>query len=62
MDGVRLTTWEVDLTATFAFGSSNLTFTLEPGWHFVNTEDWRSDMTGSWVPDVGADQGKRAIF
>ncbi|KAG8805646.1 hypothetical protein FRC17_005407 [Serendipita sp. 399] len=35
---------------------SNLTFTLEPGWHFVNTEDWRADMVGSWVPGVGADQ------
>ncbi|KIM28714.1 hypothetical protein M408DRAFT_329177 [Serendipita vermifera MAFF 305830] len=34
----------------------NLTFTLEPGWHFVNTEDWRSDIAGSWVPHIGADQ------
>lgn len=39
-------------------GSSNLTFTLEPGWHFVTTEDWRFDVAGSWVPNVGADRGE----
>ena len=39
-------------------GSSNLTFTLEPGWHFVSTEDWRPDLPGSWVSAVGADKGE----
>ena len=29
--------------------SSNLTFALEPGWAFVETEDWRPDLVGSWV-------------
>lgn len=33
---------------------SNLTFTLEDGWRFVETEDWRPDLTASWV-ECGCD-------
>lgn len=29
--------------------SSNLTFSLAPGWAFVETEGWRPDILGSWV-------------
>jgi len=29
--------------------SSNLTFSLAPGWAFVETEGWRPDAVGSWV-------------
>ncbi|TEB22947.1 hypothetical protein FA13DRAFT_1640431 [Coprinellus micaceus] len=35
--------------------SSNLTFSLAPGWSFVETEDWRKDETGAWS-GVGADE------
>ncbi len=34
--------------------SSNLTFALEPGWAFVETEDWGADIEAKWS-DVGAD-------
>ena len=34
--------------------SSNLTFLLEPGWLFVETEDWRADIEAEWS-QVGAD-------
>ena len=34
--------------------SSNLTFPLEPGWAFVETEDWRADVEAKWS-EVGAD-------
>jgi len=34
--------------------SSNLTFLLEPGWSFVETEDWRADIEAKWS-EVGAD-------
>jgi len=34
--------------------SSNLTFPLEPGWTFVETEDWRVDIEAKWC-EVGAD-------
>jgi hypothetical protein len=34
--------------------SSNLTFLLEPGWEFVETEDWRTDVEAKWS-EVGAD-------
>lgn len=34
--------------------SSNLTFPLEPGWTFVETEDWRADIEAKWN-EVGAD-------
>lgn len=33
---------------------SNLTFLLEPGWLFVETEDWRADIEAEWS-QVGAD-------
>lgn len=35
--------------------SSNLTFSLSPGWLFVETEDWRPDLEGRWLAPVGAD-------
>ncbi|KAI0270037.1 integral peroxisomal membrane peroxin-domain-containing protein [Gloeopeniophorella convolvens] len=35
--------------------SSNLTFLLDPGWVFVETEDWRADIEGGWSA-VGADK------
>ncbi|KZT09213.1 uncharacterized protein LAESUDRAFT_742069 [Laetiporus sulphureus 93-53] len=28
---------------------SNLTFSLAPGWLFVETEDWRPDLEGTWI-------------
>ncbi|KIY51547.1 hypothetical protein FISHEDRAFT_36919 [Fistulina hepatica ATCC 64428] len=34
--------------------SSNLTFSLSPGWRFVETEDWRPDLLAEWS-GVGAD-------
>ncbi|KAH9983320.1 integral peroxisomal membrane peroxin-domain-containing protein [Russula compacta] len=34
--------------------SSNLTFLLEPGWAFVETEDWRADVEAKWS-EVGSD-------
>ncbi|KAL1659847.1 integral peroxisomal membrane peroxin-domain-containing protein [Schizophyllum commune] len=34
--------------------SSNLTFSLAPGWKFVETETWRADLVGEWS-GVGAD-------
>ena len=38
--------------------SSNLTFSLAPGWLFVETEDWRPDLEGTWISNVGADESK----
>ncbi|KAI0338995.1 hypothetical protein BDW22DRAFT_1487362 [Trametopsis cervina] len=35
--------------------SSNLTFSLAPGWLFVETEDWRPDLEGTWVAPLEAD-------
>ncbi len=40
--------------------SSNLTFSLEPGWAFVETEDWRKDLEASWA-DVNSDPGLFAL-
>ncbi|KAI0357527.1 hypothetical protein OH77DRAFT_1398984 [Trametes cingulata] len=37
--------------------SSNLTFSLGSGWYFVETEDWRPDLEGSWAGPEGADEG-----
>ena len=37
--------------------SSCLTFALDEGWSFVETEDWRPDITGGWLP-CGADDSK----
>jgi len=34
---------------------SNLTFSLAPGWSFVETEDWRSDLEAAWN-ETGADE------
>ena len=36
--------------------SSNLTFDLESGWAFVETEDWRKDLEASWAGDVESDE------
>ncbi|RPD62672.1 hypothetical protein L226DRAFT_458932 [Lentinus tigrinus ALCF2SS1-7] len=36
--------------------SSNLTFSLAAGWYFVETEDWRPDLEGSWAGDCSADE------
>ncbi|KAH7107211.1 Peroxin/Dysferlin domain-containing protein [Auriculariales sp. MPI-PUGE-AT-0066] len=33
---------------------SHTTFALEPGWSFIETESWRVDLAGTWVPS-GAD-------
>ena len=33
--------------------SSNLTFSLAPGWAFVETEDWRKDIQCAWAPCSG---------
>ncbi|KAF5317834.1 hypothetical protein D9619_012638 [Psilocybe cf. subviscida] len=36
--------------------SSNLTFSLAPGWRFIETEDWRKDTQCAWSgPGVGGD-------
>ncbi|EPQ54424.1 hypothetical protein GLOTRDRAFT_111255 [Gloeophyllum trabeum ATCC 11539] len=37
--------------------SSNLTFSLAPGWAFVETEDWRPDIEASWAPAGSDDHG-----
>jgi hypothetical protein len=37
--------------------SSNLTFPLDSGWSFVETEDWRADVEAKWS-EVGADDGE----
>ncbi|KAJ7066420.1 integral peroxisomal membrane peroxin-domain-containing protein [Mycena amicta] len=36
--------------------SSNLTFSLDPGWAFVTTEDWRADVEARWAGIDGADE------
>lgn len=36
---------------------SNLTFTLEPGWYFVQTEDWRLDVDAIWAARGGDSNG-----
>ncbi|KAH9933173.1 integral peroxisomal membrane peroxin-domain-containing protein [Epithele typhae] len=36
--------------------SSNLTFSLAHGWSFVETEDWRPDLEGTWAEPLGADE------
>jgi hypothetical protein len=41
--------------------SSNLTFLLEPGWAFVETEDWRADIEAKWS-EVGADDREFVCF
>ncbi|KAH9002724.1 integral peroxisomal membrane peroxin-domain-containing protein [Lactarius hatsudake] len=37
--------------------SSNLTFLLEPGWLFVETEDWRADIEAKWSQGGADDSG-----
>ncbi|TFY83840.1 hypothetical protein EWM64_g167 [Hericium alpestre] len=37
--------------------SSNLTFALEPGWAFVETEDWRADFEALWTESGSDDDG-----
>ncbi|KAF7309941.1 hypothetical protein MIND_00366600 [Mycena indigotica] len=34
--------------------SSNLTFSLDPGWAFITTEDWRADVDARWARIDGA--------
>jgi hypothetical protein len=41
--------------------SSNLTFSLAPGWAFVETEDWRKDLGCKWS-GYGGDLGQRSFF
>ena len=36
--------------------SSNLPFSLSPGWRFIESEDWRKDLTGEWADAAGADE------
>lgn len=41
--------------------SSNLTFLLDPGWSFVETEDWRADVEAKWS-EVGSDNCERSFW
>lgn len=41
---------------------SNLTFSLTPGWAFVETEGWRPDTLGSWVSAVSASGSGDPMF
>ncbi|KDQ20876.1 hypothetical protein BOTBODRAFT_124738 [Botryobasidium botryosum FD-172 SS1] len=47
------------LTSLFSHSSkiptSHITFKLDPGWAFVETEDWHADLLGAWSK-VGADE------
>ncbi|KAJ6488095.1 integral peroxisomal membrane peroxin-domain-containing protein [Mycena vulgaris] len=36
---------------------SNLTFSLDAGWAFVDTEDWRADLGARWAADGGIGDG-----
>ncbi|KAJ7504205.1 integral peroxisomal membrane peroxin-domain-containing protein [Mycena galericulata] len=38
--------------------SSNLTFSLDVGWAFVETEDWRADLEARWAGGCDDDQGR----
>ena len=38
--------------------SSNLTFSLSPGWLFVETEDWRPDLEGIWIAPLETDNSE----
>ena len=38
--------------------SSNLTFSLSPGWLFVETEDWRPDLEGVWIAPIETDDSE----
>jgi len=63
MDGVGSNASDVGGASTGGKGSgtvegngeiSNLTFSLAPGWAFVETEDWRKDLVCKWS-DYGGD-------
>ena len=41
--------------------SSCLTFDLDEGWSFMEPEDWRPDIAGSWLP-CGADDSESFIL
>ncbi|KAL4081033.1 integral peroxisomal membrane peroxin-domain-containing protein [Scleroderma citrinum] len=41
--------------------SSNLTFSLSPGWAFIETEGWRADLEGVWV-SVGLHSCKGWVY
>ena len=58
LSSIRSLTISLPLSKKFLtpFPSSNLTFSLAPGWLFVETEDWRKDLVGAWS-GVGADPG-----
>lgn len=49
------------LTHLYLDYSSNLTFSLAPGWAFVETEDWRKDVQCAWAP-CGGDPGAFAYL
>ncbi|KAF7370431.1 hypothetical protein MSAN_00674800 [Mycena sanguinolenta] len=41
--------------------SSNLTFSLDPGWAFVTTEDWRADLEAQWAGARPDDEGSADV-
>lgn len=45
------------ITADGGGDVSNLTFLLEPGWLFVETEDWRADIEAKWSQGGADDSG-----
>ncbi|KAI9443349.1 integral peroxisomal membrane peroxin-domain-containing protein [Lactarius indigo] len=45
------------ITADGSGDVSNLTFLLEPGWLFVETEDWRADIEAKWSQGGADDSG-----
>ena len=45
----------------FFYYSSNLTFSLAPGWAFVESEDWRKDVQCAWS-GCGGDAGMCRCF
>ncbi|KAI9464913.1 integral peroxisomal membrane peroxin-domain-containing protein [Lactarius psammicola] len=50
--------WTLPVTADGGSDvSSNLTFLLEPGWLFVETEDWRADFEAEWSQGGADDSG-----
>jgi hypothetical protein len=38
--------------------SSHLTFSLDPGWTFVDMEDWCPDLSANWIREIGGDPGE----
>jgi hypothetical protein len=43
------------------YTSSSLTFSLDPGWAFVETEDWRPDLETVWA-ECGGDASESFVF